>query len=699
MAAEPTTGEGDVDERVLFGRGHRPPREAWTSVAAEIGAPDTVAFHRSSRTRRGAWFGRSLRRAVAATIDLAPALVREEAERGSLFVGGAMLFALGAFAYFALGGTFHPLQLLVISLPALWAAHGWRGQPAGAAGALLFAFIAGAAAASFEVAAGHHPTLGSPVATEITGRVHAVEGLANGGNRLTLGIISTARPRLRHAPEEVRITVRSGAGEVHAGDVVRVRARLLPPSGPVRPGGYDFSFHAWFDGLGAIGFALGNVEPVPGGAEPGLAGLLAASVNDLRVRIDRRISEVLQEPTAAVASALTVGHGAAIPDEEREALRASGLAHVLSISGLHMALAAGVVIGALRLLAAFFPTLAARRPTRKWAAAAGLVAAAAYLVISGGAVATQRSFMMLAIILVALLADRTALTMRNLALAMILVVLVAPHEVAGPSFQMSFAATAALIAAYRAHSRWQKSRWATREDRPSGGLGRLSASFVGGVLATTLIAGTATTIFALWHFQRLAPFAPLGNLLAAPVIAFVVMPAAVLSLLLMPLGLDAPFLHLMGYGIDAMLGVARFVADLSPPDRTGLVSGGAILLLTLALCLFAALQTALRWVALPIALLGIGIIGSGEQPVGFVLDDGRTVGLGTGDGGLAANRARLSDFVGGQWMAALAADRLIGPIKARGTDPPHNPDGRGGVSGATNGSAAMTGSETGRWSG
>lgn len=656
------TQEPDTDERALLA-GHATPSDARHRIEAERRVTPGPTSHRAGDQRKTQpsrpW---QLRRRVGSFLLSARTLVGEEADRGSLFIAAALLFAAGAFVYFAMRGAFHPLQLFVISLPALIASIVYRGRLAGMLGVLAFALLCGATVAAMHVAMRDHPTLGSPVATQITGRIQSSERLEDGRRRFVIAVLATARPELRYGPERVRITTRNTDEQARAGEIVTLRARLLPPSGPVRPGGYDFSFRSWFDGLGATGFALGDMERISGGSPPSFMDRARAAINDLRDKVDRRIAAVLDGPKAAIASALTVGYSAAIPDEEREALRASGLAHVLAISGLHMALAAGTVIGAIRLILAMFPSVAMRWPIRKWAAAGGLVAAAIYLALSGGAIATQRSFIMLAIMLAALLFDRTALTMRNLALAMVLVVLIAPHEVAGPSFQMSFAATAALIAAYRAHNSWQ---WRRRihDDRPSGSPVRLAGKFAAGVLATTLIAGAATTIFALWHFQRLAPLAPLANLLAAPIISLLVMPMAVLSLLLMPLGLDAPFLRLMGEGIDAMLWIAAFVAEISPRDGAGLISGRAVLLLSAALGLFAVLQTRLRWIALPVGLAGLAILGHGERPVGFVLENGRAVALATSDGGLASNRSRLSNFVGDQWKRALDADRLVKPVR------------------------------------
>ena len=242
-----------------------------------------------------------------------------------------------------------------------------------------------------------------------------------------------------------------------------MKARLNPPLAPLRPGGYDFSRDLFFQGIGAGGFALGVIKPAPPPAPPGLWLRGAAFIDGLREAIDRRIGATLSGDARVIASALITGKRDAISKKVEEAMYVSSLAHVLSISGYHMAVVAGVIFVLLRAGLALAPGLAERQPIKKWAAAAALLGAAFYLVLSGAEVATQRAFIMTAIVLLGVMLDRQALTLRTLALAALAVMIAAPEALVHPSFQMSFAATLALVAAYERGIPWiaagRKPRW------------------------------------------------------------------------------------------------------------------------------------------------------------------------------------------------------------------------------------------------
>ena len=270
----------------------------------------------------------------------------------------------------------------------------------------------------------------------------------------------------------------------------------------------------------------------------------------------------------------------------------SSLAHVLSISGYHMAVVAGVVFFVLRAVFALFPSLARGRPIKKWAAFAALCAAAFYLVLSGSEVATQRAFIMTAIVLIGVMADRPALTLRTLAIAALVVLIVAPQSVVHPSFQMSFAATLALIAAYERGLPWRVNA--------DSSLGARAALWgwreVIGLMLVSLVAGLATTPYAAYHFHRIAPYGVFANLLAMPIVSLWVMPAGLLALVAMPFGLDGPLWRLMGEGIDWIIAVALWVAQL--PGAVGRMAAfgvGPLLLGTGGLVVLCLLRSPLRW--------------------------------------------------------------------------------------------------------
>jgi len=253
--------------------------------------------------------------------------------------------------------------------------------------------------------------------------------------------------RLRDAPERVRLSVKKRTAPP-VGTFVQINARLNPPLRPLRPGGYDFSRDLYFQSIGATGFVTGAIRIAEPPVPPNTWVRYATAISNMRAVIDTRIRAALSGDKAAIASALLTGTRDAISTPVNDALFISGLGHVLSISGYHMAVVAGIVFFAVRALLALIPLLATRYPVKKWAALAALLAALFYLLLSGAEVATQRSFIMTAIVLVGVMADRAALTVRNLALAALAVLVFLPEAVVHPSFQMSFAATLALISAY-----------------------------------------------------------------------------------------------------------------------------------------------------------------------------------------------------------------------------------------------------------
>jgi competence protein ComEC len=371
---------------------------------------------------------------------------------------------------------------------------------------------------------------------------------------------------------------------------VRLLARLQPPNPPALPGGFDFARQAYFEQLGAVGFAIGKTERVAGADDR-----LGLAVARLRARIAARIMEVDPGPAGAMAAALIAGVRAGIDQATWRAMQVSGLAHLISVSGLHMVLVAGSVFTACRWLLALIPPLALRFPVKRPAAFLALLAAAFYLVLSGASVPTQRSFLMTAIGLVAVMVDRNPFSLRLLAWSALAVLVVRPESVLGASFQLSFAAVLALIAIYEA---WGGQGGAEPDDAPKpqrSGVWR----YLVGVWLTTLIAGTATTPFAAYHFQTIPTYGVLANLVAVPLTSFVVMPAGLIGLLLMPLGWDALPFQLMAVGVEGVLVTAELVAGL--PGAQVLVAQwpvAALVLLAAGGLWLALWQRPWRWLGL-----------------------------------------------------------------------------------------------------
>lgn len=591
--------------------------------------------------------------------------MQTELDRGAAFLLAPVFLSFGALCYFALPAepAIAPLAIAFVLLASLafFVSSQRVVHYALAAGAIC---LLGMTVAKLETARMATKMLGAEISSEVTGRVVRLDRLDNGRVRLTLDVLATASPVLRYAPERVRITARKIPDGVQAGAQVTGYVRLMPPSGPVRPGSYDFSFESYFDGIGASGFFMkgpdlvASAEPLPATAKA------FATVENIREKIAQRIRDRIGGAEGEIAAALVVGVRGGIPENVNEALRRTGLYHIISISGLHMAMVAGTVMLLMRLGFAAFPSFTSRWPVKKYAASAALVSTGGYLFISGAEVAAQRSFIMLAVMLTAVLFDRAALTMRNLAISAIVVILISPHEVVGPSFQMSFAATAALVGAYAWWSdrREAQARPLVQRSLPSK-LWRWLATVAIGLVATSLIAGIATSVFGAWHFQRVSPLSLIANLAVMPIVSVLVMPFAVLAGIFMPLGLEGLFLDVMGIGLKAMIALAKWFSERSPIDAVGLVSTHAVVFVTAALVIASIATTWLRVAAMPFAALGVLSLVETETPVVLVSEDGRLVGVPIGDQKLAVNRARPNEFTVDNWKRTLKTEAFVGPIR------------------------------------
>jgi ComEC/Rec2-related protein len=600
-----------------------------------------------------------------------------ELARGGAFLCLPILMGLGVILYYAF--PVEPDEIAIISSVACLSLATWLSRSRSLLFFLLASLLAvvlGAGSAKLEVWRASTAMVGSDISTRITGRVVMIEHQATGRTRLTLDVMATERPTLRYAPDRVRLTARAVPDGLRSGDVVQGFARLMQPSGPVRPGGYDFAFASFFRDVGGTGFFMSDVTQVEDTVPPELLERPFRALESVREALADRIRLHVSGPEGEVAVALITGYRAGIPEEMNEALRRSGLAHVLSISGLHMALVAGTVMLMTRTLLAFFPVFSSRVPVKKFAAAAALIFCTLYLSLSGADVAAQRSYLMLAVMLTALLFDRAAISMRNVAIAALVIIILAPHELVGPSFQMSFAATAALVAGFAGWTEWQRQRITSGSvpaRHPAVKLFRYLAAFVAGLALTSIIAGTATAIYGIWHFQRATPLSLPSNLVAMPAVSAIVMPAAVCAILAMPFGLEGYFLKAMQWGIGVMVDVATWFSDRTPVDAVGILPAGAMLWLTLALLVLVISTTRLRLLALPVVALGFASMMDRTFPDIMVSEDARLVAIRGQGGTLAVNRSRPSSFSMDDWKRALLADNVVPPQKV---DRSSTPEGR-----------------------
>ncbi len=554
-------------------------------------------------------------------------------ERPRLVLWLPVMLGLGAAGYFSLGFEPGVAMTLLAVIGTIGAGVGARRWPVLALVAALGLGLLAAKAREAMVAA---PVLEHPMVAHLSGRIESWEPRPR-GVRVVLGdLVSGA---FSPVPSRLRIVLARGDG-LKAGAAISLTASLTPPPGPSEPGDSDFGRAAFFNGLGGVGFSYGGATPALLAREPGWGQRVEAAIENLRQNMTARIRSALPAGEGAIAAALITGMRGEIDPEDEAALRDAGLAHVLAIAGLHMALVGMGLFWLVRAVLAAFPSIALTRPIKKYAALAALAGAAFYLVISGAAASATRAFVMLAMMLLAVLLDRPALSMRSLGLAAAILLLLRPESITQPGFQMSFAAVTALVAV----AEWEQRR---QRAAPHGMLYR----YVRGIGLTSLVGSLATMPFAIYHFDRAAHYAVPGNLLAMPVMGFLVMPAAALSVAAMPFHLEAGPLHLLGWGIDVMLGIGRLVSGL--PGAVTLAPAfpvWALGLMALGGLWIAIWRLSWRWLGLVPLVLGILLAWSAPRADILVAADGRSIALRGADGRLGFIRPPKDKYAARLWL-------------------------------------------------
>jgi competence protein ComEC len=464
-----------------------------------------VAEWGGGRSRAGTWPPREAARAGgfapsgfgtwSSLVAKLQSWVRAEAGAGRLLPWIPIAFGAGIAFYFAVAREPVAWVAAITAAVLCTAAFLLRRQKAFPVAVLIAATAAGFATATLKTTRVAHGVLARPMfSVSLKGFVETREERER-TDRFVLRVIQMESPRAQARLERVRLSVKKGTGPA-VGSFVELKARLQPPLAPLRPGSYDFGRDMYFQGIGASGFVMGGVKTLDPPFSGGGSLRYAAFMQGLRDAIDARIRTVLSGDSRAIATALLTGRRDAISAPVNDAMFISGLGHVLSISGYHMAVVAGVVFFAIRALLALIPTLTVTFPIKKWSAAAALAAAAFYLLLSGAEVATQRSFFMTAVVLIAVMVDRRAVTFRTLAVAAMIVLSVAPEALVHPSFQMSFAATLGLVALVQIG---MPALFATPDSSATARAALWGGREIAMLALASLVAGLATTPYAAFH--------------------------------------------------------------------------------------------------------------------------------------------------------------------------------------------------------
>ena len=567
------------------------------------------------------------------------------AEQGRFALWLPVFMGAGVLTYFALR-TEPPIWWgSAAALPAVVAAIMLRRWPMLRGAALVMTAAATGFAVGQIACARAPPLLALPShAAIVTGTVRAVELLPD-GRRMVLEAAHIDDGET--LPRWLRVRLRKGdAQEISEGDGVRVRALLRAPAPPAYPGGWDLQRDAWFSGWGGSGYALGPVQRVSEATQSGPGRF----VEHLREATARRIAAAVSGPPGAICITLLTGTTSGIPFADRAAFSASGLAHLLAVAGLHIGIVMGWALAFARLGFALSEYASLRWPTRKLAALAALLTGAGYMVLTGMHVPIVRSFAMACLYTVAVFAGRQAISLRGLALAACVLMLLEPEQVPGVSFQMSFSAVLALIAGYAAL------RPALRSLHGDGSRWRRFAGHLVALALTSALAGTASMPFAAYHFGRIQIYFVLANMIAVPLAALWVMPAGLIGLLLMPFGLGWMAFVPMGWGASAILGVARLTAALPAAtlDVPHMPAWG-----------LAVTGLGLAWLGLwrsRLRLLGVAVIAFGlltplmaRPPDLMVSADARLIGVRIGRTVYLQHVSGASKFTRESWMQYWAA--------------------------------------------
>jgi competence protein ComEC len=476
-----------------------------------------------------------------------------------------------------------------------------------------------------------------PRALVIQGIVQNVQALPQ-GLRVTLAEarLGPEAPRLARS---LRIRLRNDDPARPApGDLLSVRALIRAPAAPAYPGAWDFQRAAFFSGQGGVGFAIGAAEVTPGAGEaPLLAGL--------RTALETRVMAALPGSAGAISAALLTGSQSAIPTADLNAMRDSGLAHLLSVSGLHIAIVMSVSFWVTRLLLALYRPVALRVPGKLMAGCGALLAGGFYMLLTGAQVPMQRSFAMACLVTLAILAGRKAISLRGLAWAATVVMIVDPASLLGPSFQMSFAAVLALIAV-----------WEAVQPRLAGLRGQRGWAWrigfaVLGLMMTSVLAGAATAPFGLAHFGRLQWYGVAANAIAVPLTSFIVMPAGMLAAMLMPLGLEAPALWVMGLGVEGVLWVARIVAAWPGATQAAMpIPAWGLMVFAFGLCWLCLWRSWWRALGVLPMILGLSSVAFVQPPHILISGDARLIAISAADTLFLQRQSGASSLTRDAWL-------------------------------------------------
>ncbi|MEH6524872.1 MAG: ComEC/Rec2 family competence protein [Sneathiella sp.] len=586
---------------------------------------------------------------IKANFGVSKFLTLVDRDRSRWFFWFPVALASGIALYFSL--TWHPSPFWISATPAAILVVAFV-RHSRFRSIRLFLFFVLAMSMGFSACIIRTYVVGAPVlqkkkVTTVSGVILDISsGLS--AHRLLLGElefgVGSDIPKLKY----LRFTARMPVDHLHPGQIVETKVVLLPPPAPAYPGGFDFQRHSYFKSIGAVGYSISNIRVV--GEISGTIETFRRLSSRLRGAISDNIKMLAPPVAAGFITAVSTGDKRAMPDEQIDNMRHSGLAHLLAISGLHMGMIGGLIFFITRFVLVLMPYVALHYQIKKNAAIIALLGLTGYLFISGMSVSAIRAYIMISAIFLAIFFDRTALSFRMVVLAALIILLLFPESLTTASFQMSFAAVFALISLYETIG--PKLGQFAR----SGGLPRRLIAYVFGIVLTSLVAGLATAPFAVFHFGQVAAYSLIANLFAVPIMGLWVMPWGIVAFIAMPFQISFPF-EMMGVGIDLILWIADETAHWpNSVQYLGTFSTSKLVLITLFSLWFMIWRTSIRWAALPFLCALLFAYKPSLAPDILISETGNLYAVRLSDEKLYLSSKRVEKFEAERWQL------LFGPI-------------------------------------
>ena len=568
-------------------------------------------------------------------------------QAGRIVVWAPVFLAVGIWTYFNLPNEPSSVAVFALLIPAVFLV--WMGRRFSIA-LFIGLVVLGFCLSKFRQEIVATPLLRAAVSSsEISGYIADADNRGGNKRALVIELDSATNIPDGEMPRRVRIST-FDAPTALIGDYVHFTARLSPLPTPVMPGGFDYGRDLYFQSIGAMG---SNVTPLVFEDRPVPWKFVERRwFHKLRSVMGARIIAAIPGPIGAFANSIVTGERAAIPPEMNTSLQISGLAHIISISGLHMSLVAGGVFWVMRAFLALFPVLALNYPIKKWSAVAALIVGFIYMLLADSGSATERSYIMIAVMFFAILVDRPAISMRNLALAALIILVFTPEEAMGASFQMSFLAVMGIVAFFeywnnrpfdmKAQEASRAMRWTVH------GLKVMGVSVL-----TTIVAGGLSSIAAIYHFGRVSPYGTVANALALPIVDLMVMPAAMLGVLLMPFGLEYGPFKLVEGGLTATMWISDSIA--SWPYANAIIphpSLFGICLMVAGAFLICLLNGTVRWSGAALLITGLYFGQAVLRPAILIEDRANNVAVLDGAGHYVLVDASKGKFAAEKWLQA-----------------------------------------------